>query len=99
MTSESEKILDDTTELLKDSLGLWGDEDTEITLSSTIMENLGAESIDFLDIRFRISKKFGITLTYPDDFPNIKDQTVNTLCQAICDKLKVPWIPPVHANA
>src|SRR5262249_39153539 len=37
-----------------------GVDEDEITPSTTLIEDLGAESIDFLDIAFRLEREFGI---------------------------------------
>lgn len=37
--------------------------DVEVRLTSNLMEDLGAESIDFLDIVFKIEQTFGIKIT------------------------------------
>ena len=52
--------------VLCDALGL--DED-EIKPTSTLMGNLGAESIDFLDIVFRLEEVFGIKIPRGEFFP------------------------------
>jgi acyl carrier protein len=39
-----------------------GVEEDEVTPSATILEDLGAESIDFLDIMFRLEREFGIAI-------------------------------------
>src|SRR5215211_6753831 len=44
------------------------DED-EITPSSTLQGDLGAESIDFLDIVFRLEREFGIKIPRGELFP------------------------------
>ncbi len=37
-------------------------EPSEVSLKSNLMKDLGAESIDFLDIMFRLEKEFGIKI-------------------------------------
>jgi len=44
-------------------------EEGEVHLHSTIVGDLGAESIDFLDIIFRLEKRFGIEIPRIDLFP------------------------------
>jgi acyl carrier protein len=44
------------------------DED-EISLASTLQGDLGAESIDFLDIVFRLEREFGIKIPRGELFP------------------------------
>jgi acyl carrier protein len=53
-------------EVLVDALGV--DED-EVTPEATLMGDLGAESIDFLDIVFRLEKTFGIKVPREELFP------------------------------
>src|SRR5438128_2924767 len=47
------------TNLLVQALGV---EEDEITPSATLLGDLGAESIDFLDIVFRLERDFGIKI-------------------------------------
>ncbi len=51
---------------LVDALGV--DED-EVTEDATLVGDLGAESIDFLDIVFRLEKAFGIEIPRAELFP------------------------------
>lgn len=51
---------------LVDALGV--DED-EVTPEATLVGDLGAESIDFLDIVFRLEKAFGIEIPRAELFP------------------------------
>ena len=53
MATSREQILEKVREVLVDALGV--DED-EVTPEATLMGDLGAESIDFLDIVFRLEK-------------------------------------------
>ena len=46
-------------DILADSLGV--DED-EVTPQAVLRDDLGAESIDYLDIQFRLEKAFGIKI-------------------------------------
>ena len=48
------------------ALGL---EDDEITATSHLINDLGAESIDFLDITFRLEREFGIKIPRDELFP------------------------------
>ena len=61
---------DDIFEVVKktlvDALGL---DDDEVSATSRLKADLGAESIDFLDIVFRLEKKFGITIPRNELFP------------------------------
>ena len=54
------------TENLVDALGV---DDDEITEDATLMGDLGAESIDFLDIVFRLEKAFDIKIPREELFP------------------------------
>lgn len=54
---------------LVDALGV--DED-EVGRTKTLTGDLGAESIDFLDIVFRLEKNFGIKIPRGDLFPDEK---------------------------
>ena len=51
---------------LVDALGV---EDDEVTPEATLVGDLGAESIDFLDIVFRLEKAFGIEIPRAELFP------------------------------
>lgn len=64
--AEREEIIDKVTESLMDALGV---EEEEVTLEASLTEDLGAESIDFLDIIFRLEKAFGIKIPRGDLFP------------------------------
>ena len=55
-------------QLLREVLGL--DEEEPIALDSGLIDDLGAESIDFIDICYRVEKDFGLTKVNPSDvFP------------------------------
>jgi acyl carrier protein len=49
-----------------DALGV---DDEEVKPEATLMGDLGAESIDFLDIVFRLEKQFGIKIPREELFP------------------------------
>ena len=61
---------DEIFEKVKKALvdALWVDEE-DILPSATMVGDLGAESIDFLDIVFRLEKSFGIKIPRGDLFP------------------------------
>jgi len=61
-----DEILDKVRETLVDALGV---DDDEVTESATLVGDLGAESIDFLDIVFRLEKNFGIKIPRGELFP------------------------------
>ncbi|HMO26134.1 MAG TPA: acyl carrier protein [Tepidisphaeraceae bacterium] len=46
-------------DVLTDSLGV---DDDEVTPDAVLRDDLGAESIDYLDIQFRLEKTFGIKI-------------------------------------
>ena len=54
-------------EALIDALGV---DDDEVTEEATMVGDLGAESIDFLDIVFKLEKAFGITIPRVELFPD-----------------------------
>ncbi|RMF84156.1 MAG: acyl carrier protein [Planctomycetota bacterium] len=58
-TITREEIFDKVREILVEALSV--DED-EVTEDATLTGDLGAESIDFLDIVFRLEKAFGIKI-------------------------------------
>ena len=61
-----EEIFSKVQEALVDALGV---EDDEVTPAATLQEDLGAESIDFLDIVFRLEKSFDIKIERGELFP------------------------------
>jgi acyl carrier protein len=66
MAMSREDILRQVQEILVDALGV---DDDEVTLESRLMGDLGAESIDFLDIVFRLEKAFSIKIPREELFP------------------------------
>ncbi|MEZ6059043.1 MAG: acyl carrier protein [Planctomycetaceae bacterium] len=65
MASE-EEIFDTVRDTLVDALGV---DDDEVTPEATLIGDLGAESIDFLDIVFRLEKNFDIKIPRGELFP------------------------------
>ena len=61
-----DEIYEKVKSALVDALGV--DED-EVTPGATMVGDLGAESIDFLDIVFRLEKAFGIKIPRGELFP------------------------------
>jgi len=59
-------IFQQVQEVLVDALGV---DDDEVTAEAILMGDLGAESIDFLDIVFRLEKAFGIKIPREELFP------------------------------
>src|SRR6187402_3333501 len=65
MPSQQE-IFEKVRETLVDALGV---DDDEVTPQATLQGDLGAESIDFLDIVFRLERNFGIKIPRGELFP------------------------------
>lgn len=61
-----EEIFDKIRTALVDALGV---DDDEVTPEATLVGDLGAESIDFLDIVFRLEKSFAISIPRGELFP------------------------------
>ncbi len=66
MAVSQDEVFQKVKEVLVDALGV--DED-EVTPKARLMADLGAESIDFLDIVFRLEKTFGIKIAREELFP------------------------------
>ncbi|MBW7989321.1 MAG: acyl carrier protein [Planctomycetes bacterium] len=66
MAMNRDEIIQQVQEVLIDALGV---DDDEVTNEATLMGDLGAESIDFLDIVFRLEKVFGIKIPREELFP------------------------------
>ena len=66
MAKSRDEIFKSVQGVLVDALGV--DED-EVKPESTLIGDLGAESIDFLDIVFRLEKAFGIKVPREELFP------------------------------
>ena len=66
MAFSRDEILEQVTEVMVDALGV---DDDEVTLGATLMGDLGAESIDFLDVVFRLEKAFDIKIAREELFP------------------------------
>jgi acyl carrier protein len=62
----SEEVLAKVQETLIDALGV---DDDEVTREATLVGDLGAESIDFLDIVFRLEKNFDVKIPRGELFP------------------------------
>ncbi|MCY2993252.1 MAG: acyl carrier protein [Planctomycetota bacterium] len=61
-----DEVFKKVTAALVDALGV---DDDEVTAEATMVGDLGAESIDFLDIVFRLEKSFGIEIPRSELFP------------------------------
>ena len=66
MATTKEEVFEKVQGALVDALGV---EDDEVTETATLVGDLGAESIDFLDIVFRLEKAFGIEIPRSELFP------------------------------
>lgn len=74
MTLNRDEVYQRVEEVLVEALGV---EPEEVSKDATLTTDLGAESIDFLDIVFRLEKCFGIKVSkgelFPDDILNDPD--------------------------
>ncbi len=61
-----EQIFEKVQATLVDALGV---DEEEVTSNATLQGDLGAESIDFLDIVFRLERNFGIKIPRGELFP------------------------------
>ena len=66
MQMTREEIYNKVKEVMVDALGV---DDVDVKPLSTLRGDLGAESIDFLDIVFRLEKAFGIKIPRGEMFP------------------------------
>jgi acyl carrier protein len=66
MAISQDEVFQEVRDVLVDALGV---DDDEVTTQATLMRDLGAESIDFLDIVFRLEKAFGIKIPREELFP------------------------------
>jgi acyl carrier protein len=57
MPAQQEEVFEKVRTCLVDALGV---DEEEVTPGATMVGDLGAESIDFLDIVFRLEKTFNI---------------------------------------
>ncbi len=67
MTMTKDDVFGKVQEVLVDALGV---DDDEVTGSAKLIADLGAESIDFLDIVFRLEKAFNIKIGQNELFPD-----------------------------
>jgi len=66
MAMNKDQVLEQVRMVMVDALGV---DDDEVKPEATLMGDLGAESIDFLDIVFRLEKAFGIKIPREELFP------------------------------
>jgi acyl carrier protein len=95
MSQTQEEIYENVRAALEDALGV--DED-EVTREATLVGDLGAESIDFLDIVFKLEKSFDITIPRdelsPEDILTSSQYVQNGLVtsEGIAElKRRMPW--------
>ena len=62
-----EEVFEKVKDALMDALGV---DDDEVTPDATMVGDLGAESIDFLDIVFKLEKAFDIEIPRDELFPD-----------------------------
>jgi len=94
-TATREEIFDKVQNTLVDALGVDAE---EVRGESTLTGDLGAESIDFLDIVFRLEKNFGIKIPRGDLFPeNVLSDPQFVSAGKVTDKgltelrARMPW--------
>lgn len=66
MPMTRDEVFEKVQGVLVEALGV---DDDEVTPQATLTGDLGAESIDFLDIQFRLEKAFGIKIGQGEMFP------------------------------
>lgn len=66
MAATEEEIFGKIQEALVDALGV---DDEDVTPDATMVGDLGAESIDFLDIVFKLEKAFDVKIPREELFP------------------------------
>ena len=66
MEKTREQIFQGVRDCLINALGV---SENQVTPDSSLVKDLGAESIDFLDVVFRLEKTFGIKIPRGDLFP------------------------------
>jgi len=78
MAPSRDEIFESVRDTLVEALAV---EPDEVTEEATLQGDLGAESIDFLDIVFRLEKGFGIKIPrgelFPDDLLNNPEYVAN----------------------
>ncbi len=67
MAMTQDQVFDKVRSVLMDALGV---DEEEVTHEATLVGDLGAESIDFLDIVFRLEKAFSIKIDQAELFPD-----------------------------
>ena len=67
METTQQDVFGKVQEVMVDALGVDLD---EVSPTATLVQDLGAESIDFLDIVFRLEKTFGLKIDQNELFPD-----------------------------
>ena len=67
MTMTQDQVFDKVRGVLVEALGV---DEEEVAPEAKLVGDLGAESIDFLDIVFRLEKAFGIKIDQAELFPD-----------------------------
>lgn len=65
--ADRDEVFSKVQQVLVDALGV---DDDEVTPEATLSGDLGAESIDYLDITFRLEKAFGIKIEQSEMIPD-----------------------------
>ena len=63
-----EEIFDKLKELVVDQLGV---EEDEVTMEATMQDDLGADSLDLVDLAMSVEEEFGVKVA-DEDLENIK---------------------------
>lgn len=78
MAISRDEVFEKVKDVLVDALGV---DDDEVSEDATLTGDLGAESIDFLDIVFRLERTFSIKIPrgelFPDDIMNNPEYVEN----------------------
>lgn len=78
MAMSRDEVFEKVKDVLVDALGV---DDDEVNENATLTGDLGAESIDFLDIVFRLERTFSIKIPrgelFPDDIMNNPEYVEN----------------------
>ncbi len=95
MPLTQDEIFSKVQESLIDALGV---DDDEVTAEATLVGDLGAESIDFLDIVFKLEKAFDISIPReelsPEDILTNNDYVSdgNVTAEGLAElKKRMPW--------
>ena len=80
MPMSRDEIYSKVQAVLVDALGV---DEEEVTPNAVIRDDLGAESIDFLDIMFRLEKAFGIKIPRGEMIPENLAQDPNIVKDGI----------------